>query len=613
MYHQRFLEQQELFPVPESVRNTQDIQDFEALYFHSIAFPDRYWANVASELLWEKPWEKIYADKIWFLNGQINITVNALDRHASGENRNKVALIATSEEKTEFLVTYDRLLRRVCQLANGLRALGVKKGDRIAIIMPPGPEAIGSMLAAARIGAIHVVLYPELGISPLRTRLEYTSPRVIICSDVLYKKGQIIPLKNKIDAVVENLDCVGTVLVHRRLEPKVSLTGKREKDLIDFLDPFPQWCDPEPTNADDPLFLLYTSGSGSTPRGIIHSHGSYAVAAYHFGKFLLGLKPSDILWTLADLSWIVGHTAMVYMPLLCGITSLTREGSLGYPDSSVFAKTIHRHGINVVLGTPRKWKEIRAAGDNASAGYDLSTLRFLLSVGSYLSPDLHRWLQQQILKEHGFVINMWMQTEVAAPALGTFPFFPAKTGTVGKPMPGVIADIVDEEGQSLQPGIGGYLVFRRPFPGIFSKVFHDTHTSRQLYWRNTPEVFWTGDLAVCDEEGYFTVFGRTDESIHIEGNRIHLAEIELLLYEHPSVKDVVALPVSQNHEEPQLIIVVEPTMQSSQNLENLKQILLERLEQNYGLSLSIELHFIPEIPKTKSGTPDRAALLKQFQ
>jgi len=300
----------EQVPVPESVRQLLSVQDYDALYLHSITFPEQYWGSIASELVWERPWEKVLHRRSegsyeWFTGGLFNITVNALDRHASGKNRNKVALICAYEDGSELLVTYDRLLRRVSQTANGLKAAGVQKGDRVAIILPPGPEAVGAMLAAARIGALHAFVYPELGAAPLRAR-------------------------------------------HRRVKPAISLTGKREKDFIDYIDAFPQWCDPVSLQATDPLFIAFTSGAGSEPRGIVHAHGSYAVAAYHFGKTLIGVQDSDILWTLAELSWIVGHTAMVYMPLLCGSTSFIRAGSVFYPENAVFWKLIQRHGINVV-------------------------------------------------------------------------------------------------------------------------------------------------------------------------------------------------------------------------------------------------------------------------
>ncbi len=606
---------EQTFPVPESVRQLLSVHDYDALYLHSITFPEQYWGSVASELVWERPWEKVLHCRSdgsyeWFTGGLFNITVNALDRHASGKNRNKVALICAYEDGSELLVTYDRLLRRVSQTANGLKAAGVQKGDRVAIILPPGPEAVGAMLAAARIGALHAFLYPELGVAPLRARLEALAPKVVICGDVLQQGGQVHPLYSIVSAALEGLESVELVLVHRRVKPALSLTGDREKDFIDYIDEFPQWCDPVPLQATDPLFIVFTSGSGSAPRGIVHSHGSYAVAAYHFGKTLIGVQDSDILWTLAELSWIVGHTAMVYMPLLCGSTSFIRAGSVFYPEDTVFWKLVQRHGINVVTTTPRMLRALRQSFTEEAQRYDRSSLRLLLSAGDHLSPALHQWWQETILVDRGVVANSWWQTEVATPALASLPFFPAKAGKVGKAMPGVIADVVSEECESLSADVGGYLVFRRPLLAMLSSVWNEPEAVQQ-YWQRCPETFWTGDLAMYDDEGYFTILGRADESFKLAGQRIDLAEIELLLLLHPLVEEAVAFSFYLN--ETLTLVVVLLLKPSEQSTPHLEQVFREFLQKELGSLPALRLLFVETLPRTKSGSVDRRALRMQVE
>ncbi len=609
---------EELIPVPEALQQLLTVQDYDALYLHSITFPEQYWGSIASELVWERPWEQVLRRKEkgigyeWFVGGEFNITVNALDRHASGKNRNKVALVCAYEDGGELLVTYDRLLRRVSQIANGLKAAGVQKGDRVAIILPPGPEAIGAMLAVARIGAVHVFLYPELGVAPLRARLEAVMPKVVICGDVLYKAGQAVPLYSTVSAAVEGLEVVELILVHRRVKPAISLTSSREKDFIDYIDTFPQWCDPVPLQATEPLFIAFTSGSGTVPRGIVHTHGSYAVAAYHFGRKLLGLQDSDIVWAMVEMSWIVGHTAMVYMPLLCGGTSFLREGAIFYPEVATFWKMIQRHGINIVVTTPQMLRNLQQHFTESAGQYDRSSLRLLVSAGDHLAPQLHQWYQQHVLSDQGFVANTWWQTEVATPALASLPFFPAKPGAVGRPMPGVVADIVDEECETLGTGVGGYLVLRRSIPAMFSEVWQDQEATAE-YWHRCDGVFWTGDLAMYDDDGYFAILGRADDSVKLAGQRIDPAEIELLLLLHPLVEEAVALGFYRDDIPGLAVVLSLKTSSEEHSPQRLQTLFEEFLHKELGTLPSLHLVFMDTLPRTKSGSVDRRALRQQLQ
>jgi acetyl-CoA synthetase len=478
---------------PEALKRDAHIQDYESVYLHSITFPDRFWGNIASELQWEKTWDKVLdfqpPHHEWFTGGKTNITINALDRHARGEHRNKVALIWTNENDEEEVITYDRLLRRVCQLANGLKSLGVKKGDRVVIYMPLTPEAICAMLACARVGAIHAVIDIKLGLRDLRERIEDCQPTVVICADYIKK-----------------------LIVDRRQDPKIELDPEREVEFIEFIDTQKQWCEAEIMEAEDPLFILYTSGSyDDRPKGIVHVHGGYMVGVYYLARAFYDIKASDIFWCMSDLSRIVGHSFVVYGPLLNGATVLAREGAIDYPDPGVVWRTVERHGVNILFTTPPAIRKFMEYGDGYIQSEDVSTLRLIASAGELLEPEVHLWAHEHILKGKGFVIDNWWQKELASPVIGTLPIVDAKLGKVGRPLPGVVADVVSlDEGTTVSPNSAGLLILRRPLPYMMRTIWNDD-ASYRAYWEKYPNCFTCGDLAFYDEEGYFAVLGHVED------------------------------------------------------------------------------------------------------
>lgn len=608
------IQEQRVLTPPNELKDGAVIQDYEALYLHSITFPERFWGGIAGELQWERKWDKVMEFNApyhrWFVGGKTNITINALDRHAKGAHRNKVALIWTTENGTEQLITYDRLLRRVCQLANGLKSIGVKKGDRVIIYMPLTPEGICSMLACARIGAIHSVVYAGMGVQALRSRIEDSQAKVVICSDVAYRNGKRVGLKGIVDNATEDLEFIEKILVHRRQDPKIELGSSRMIDFIDFIDEQPQWCEPEIMDADDPLFILYTSGTTGKPKGVVHVHGGYMVGTYYLSRAFYDIKDSDIFWSLSDIGWIVGHSFIVYGPLLNGATVLAREGAIDFPDPSIVWRTVERHGVNLMFTAPTAIRMFMKYGKEHLQDYDISTLRMISCAGEPLNPEAHQWAQDNIVGKNGFVVDNWWQTELASPVLGTLPTMNAKLGKVGKPMPGVVADILSHEGITVSPNTGGTLVLRRPVPYMMNTIWNDDARYRQ-YWEEFPGCYTSGDVAFYDEDGYFCVLGRSDDVMNVAGHRIGTAEVESAFITHPAVAEsaVIGLPDEIKGERIKGYVVLRAEHEAS---ENMKAILRDHVRRELGpIATPSEIEFVASLPKTRSGKIVRRLLKAQ--
>ena len=442
---ERFSQDSEIIHPPDSLASNANLQDFDAEYQRSVDDPDGFWEGVASELEWLEPWEKVfqwdYPNFRWFVGAKCNITVNALDRHAASWRRNKAAFIWLGEDGTERIFTYGVLSRLVNKFANGLKSLGVSKGDRVVVYMPLAPEGVIAMLACARIGAVHSVVYAGFSVGALRDRITDAQAKVVITSDAGYRRGRKVDLKGITDEAVAPLDFVEKVVVWRR-EHDTTL-GNRDVDFDDLLASGSAQCEPESMDSEDPLFVLYTSGTTGKPKGVQHVHGGYMVGTYYHFKTFWDIKENDVYFCTSDIGWVVGHSYIVYAPLITGATTVFREGAIDYPHPGVFYEVIDKYGVTVGFTAPTAIRMLMRYGEDHLKGYDLSSLRFLTCAGEPLNPEAQRWAYQHLCGsgQWGYMADNWWQTETGAPCLATQPTMPSKPGYVGKPAPGVIADV----------------------------------------------------------------------------------------------------------------------------------------------------------------------------
>lgn len=581
--------------------------------------PDQFWREQASLVQWDSEFTEVSRIALpkheWFLGGTLNASVNCIDRHVTTERRLKAALIWVGEDGQEVTYTYGRLYREVGRFANALRKLGVRRGDRVIIYMPLVPEGVVSMLACARLGAIHSVVFAGMGTAALKSRIVDSGAKVVICSDYGYRRGKSLPLKPTVDEAVRGLPQVEHVIVHRRGsrpgDRPIELESEREHDFYDVQDSRAIHCKPESMNSEDPLFILYTSGTTGKPKGVVHATGGYLVGVTYLAKAFFQIGERDLYWSTSDIGWIVGHSFIVYGPLSIGATVFIREGVPDYPSPEVTWELCERYGVNVMFTAPTAVRMWMSHGWTAPAKYDLSRLRLMACAGEPLNPEAHRWAQQHLVGQaNGFVVDNWWQTEIAAPVLGTLPTFDARPGKVGKAMPGVQAEIVDANGAPVPDGTGGLLVLRRPLPYMLRTVWGD-HARYEAYWKQIPGAYSAGDLAVRDADGYFSVLGRADDVLNVAGHRIGTADVEAALGSHPSVAEsaAIGLPDPMKGERIKVFVVLKPGVNETPAL---VASIKEHVRSELGaIATPSEIEFRATLPKTRSGKIVRRYLKAQ--
>ncbi len=593
------------YAAPKSVAENALMKDAKAEYERWKANPDDFWAEEAEKFHWTKKWDTVSkfdgVNHGWFIGGQTNITLNALDRHVNSDRRNVAAFIWLGEDGTEKIVTYDQLLRSVNRFANGLKSLGVSKGDRVVIYMPLTIEGVISMLACARIGAIHSVVYAGLGHASLRDRIVDAQAKVVITGDVGFRRGKAVPLKTITDEAVADLEFVEKIIVFSRRLPKIEFVSSREIDFDDLMN-FADKCEAEIMEAEDPLFILYTSGTTGKPKGVVHVHGGFMVGTtYHLQTFF-DVNQSDVFLCTSDIGWIVGHSYIVYAPLCAGVTTLFREGAIDFPHQGIVWELVEKYGVTKMFTAPTAIRFFMRFGEELPRKYDLTSLKVIACAGEPLNPEAWRWAQTHLCGDgaHGYCVDNWWQTELGAPTIGTPTTMAMREGKVGISLAGVEAAIVDAEGNEVEPNVGGRLVLRRPFPSMMRTVWNDAPRYERM-WKQIEGCYVSGDVAVKDEDGYIQVLGRADDVMNIAGHRIGTADVESALVSHPAVAEAAVIGVPDELKGESIVGFVQ-LRSGHQASESLTASLVEHVRRELGpIATPSKIEIMKSLPKTRSG------------
>jgi acetyl-CoA synthetase len=610
----RHLSGEVYYPSPEVLERAY-IKNYEEVYSRAMQDLEAFWAERAEELEWFRKWDRVLDDNNkpfykWFVGGKINICYNAVDRHMKTWRKNKVALYWEAENGERRVLSYYDLYREVNRFANVLKALGVRKGDRVTIYMPRIPELPIAMLACARIGAIHSVVFAGFSVEALHTRIEDSKSRLVITADGGYLNGRIVETKRTVDEAVRRAPSVEHVLVVRRTRHEVPMEPGRDYfyDELARL-PFAQGeCPVEETDAEDPLYILYTSGTTGAPKGQVHVHGGYAVYIYTTMKWVFDIKDEDIWWCTADPGWVTGHSYIVYAPLMLGATSVMYEGAPTYPYPDRWWSIVEKYGVTVLYTTPTAIRGLMRFGDEWPNRRNLSSLRLLGTVGEPINPEAWRWYYRVIGKGRCPIMDTWWMTETGGFMITPMPCVPLKPGSATLPFPGIRAEVVDENGNPCPPGVEGYLVIQNPWPGMSRTLYGDPDRYVKTYWSKYPGWFFTGDSARRDEDGYFYIIGRVDDVLKVSGYRLGTAEIESALVAHPAVAEAAAigLPHEVKGEGIHCYVILKAGYTPS---EALAEELRQHVAQLIGpIARPEAIHFVDKLPKTRSGKIMRRVL-----
>ena len=612
---QSTMQENRLFAPPpafSAAAHIKSMDEYKKIWRRSIDQPEAFWADIANELHWFKKWDKVLEwnvpDARWFVGAKTNLSYNCLDRQIALGNGNKTAIIFEGEPYANALpsevrrLTYNQLKDEVCKLANALKSLGVKKGDVVTIYLPMTSEAAVAMLACARIGAVHSVVFGGFSSQAIVDRVNDASSKFLITADGSYRRGATVALKKTVDEALVSAKGVDKVLVLKRTGQDVAMTPGRDVWWHDVVDTQSTECTAEPMDAEDPLFILYTSGSTGKPKGIRHTTAGYMVGTYITSKYVFDLKPDDVYWCTADIGWITGHSYVVYGALNNGVAVLMYEGAPNYPDFSRFWDIIERHKVTIFYTAPTAIRAFMKAGREFVDKHDLSSLRLLGSVGEPINPEAWIWYHEVIGHKKCPIADTWWQTETGMHMITPLPgATPLKPGTATLPFFGVDAAIVDKNGKELGPNEGGMLVIRKPWPSMLRDIHGDHDRYAKTYWSDVPGMYFTGDGARRDADGYFWIMGRIDDVVNVSGHRLGTAEIESALVAHPSVAEsaVVGFPHEMKGQGLAAFVVLKTGFASS---DALKKELSDRVAKDIGsFARPDKIQFADGLPKTRSG------------
>jgi acetyl-CoA synthetase len=598
------------------------LAQYRKLYAESIKSPQKFWTRMAKELHWFKPWKKLlewnepFAK--WFVGGQINLSYNCLDRHLNGPRRNKAAIIWEGEPATtgkageERVLTYIGLHREVCRFANVLKRNDVIKGDRIIIYMPMVPEAAIAMLACARLGATHSVIFGGFSAQALIDRIHDCGAKMVITADGGYRRGTVVLLKKNVDDALQQCSSVTRVIVLRRTNSEVKMQEGRDIWWHEELQHVDSNCPAEKLDSEHPLYILYTSGSTGKPKGVLHTTAGYLLGVYLTTKYVFDLKEQDTYWCTADIGWVTGHSYSVYGALANGATTVMYEGAPNWPEPDRFWRIIDKYKITILYTAPTAIRAFMRWGDQWPNNHDLSSLRLLGTVGEPINPEAWMWYHNVIGHKHCPIVDTWWQTETGSIMISPLPgAIPTKPGSGTLPFFGVDAAVVNKEGKELPPNVGGYLIIRKPWPAMLRNIYGDPERFQRQYWSEIPHVYFTGDGCRRDKDGYFWIVGRIDDVLNVAGHRIGTAEVESALVSHPKVAEaaVVGRPDALKGQ----ALVAFVTARSDVNVTpTLKEELRAHVAAQIGpIAKPDDIRFTDALPKTRSGKIMRR-LLKEI-
>jgi acetyl-CoA synthetase len=594
----------------------KSLDQYRRLYRESIKRPEKFWAREAKELIWRVPWKKVLQWKApfakWFVGGKLNLSENCLDRHLAGHRRNKAAIIWEGEPGEKRTLTYQQLHHEVCRFANVLKRNKIDKGDRVIIYLPTIPEAAIAMLACARIGAVHSVVFGGFSADSIRDRIEDSGAIAVITADGSYRRGGIVPLKKSVDDALRGKTSIKCVIVFRRTAADIHMEEGRDVWWHRELEYVNANCPPVALDSEHPLYILYTSGSTGKPKGILHTTGGYLVGIYSTTKYVFDIRDEDIFWCTADVGWVTGHSYVVYGPLANGATTLMYEGAPNWPEPDRFWKIIEEHRVNILYTAPTAIRAFIRWGDEWVKKHDLSSLRLLGSVGEPINPEAWMWYRKTIGGGRCPVVDTWWQTETGAIMITPLPgAIPTKPGSATLPFFGVDPAVVDEKGREVKPNVGGKLIIRRPWPAMLRTIYGDKERYKKQYWNDFKGSYFTGDGARRDKDGYFWIVGRIDDVLNVAGHRLGTSEIESALVSHARVAEaaVVGRPDEIKGQGVVAFVTLKTGVTATAKLKS-------ELRDHVGIHIGAiakpdEVRFAEALPKTRSGKIMRR-LLKEI-
>ena len=637
-----------MFYPSKEILESAYIKNYDELYKESIEDPEKFWDKIARELEWARPWKKIlkwkYPFAKWFVGGKCNIVANALDRHLKAGRGGKLALIWEGQDGAIRKFTYQELNNEVCKFANVLKKLGIKKGDRVSIYLPRVPEQIISMLACAKIGAIHSVVYSGFSVEALKNRILDAEAKIAITADGYHFREKLVETKKIVDEAIKDIKKVKHLIVVKRSNNPVEMKPDRDLWWHELTNGMSSECKTEIMDANDVLYILYTSGTTGKPKGVVQVHGGYMVGIYITLKWIFNTQDDDIWWCSADPGWVTGHSYITYAPFICGLTEFFYEGPPDYPDPGKWWSLIEKYKVSKFYTTPTAIRSLMRFGEEYPRNYSLGSLKILGSVGEPINPDAWIWYWKNIGKERCPVMDTWWQTETGMQMISPLPAVPLKAGSAFKPFFGIQAEIMNEGGKNLKPGEQGFLVIKNPWPAMLQTVYKNKKRYKELYWgkikgvypvRKLSEVsglwqkikfqiglwfkinkfkwisngvYFTGDAAKKDEDGYYWIAGRVDDVLKVAGYRFGTAELESAFVSHPSVAEaaVIGKPHPVKGEAIKAFVILKVSQKPS---DQLKDELRQHVRKQIGpIATPDEIEFVESLPKTRSGKIMRRVL-----